>query len=217
MAHIIVILGAPGTGKGTQARALAQTTGCPLISVSRLQEDLAWSATLLGHAATTRPESLTDEDLMQSIETRTSQPDCDDGYILDGWPNTLRQARMLEELAMRQGHDILVYRLSATPAALMKRLNGRRVCQHCGESYNTWLRPPVAQGRCDLCGLPLGSRDYESEAMLQSRLSGWQQSAEPVTNYFRQSGRLVEINAERPAEEVFYDLCSSATGLTCGA
>lgn len=220
MSCIIVIIGAPGVGKGTQARMLAATTGYPLISADELQSALKrdeWLTASASQVSRRQSDEAQPEAVTRFIGSLLARPEYEAGLILDGWPHNLRQALELEEMAEREGHEILVYRLTAPEEALLRRLNGRRICSCCGESYNTWLRPPQREGVCDLCGASLLLRDFEPENSLNSRLSAWQRLSEPLSEYFRQQGQLVDINAARPAEDVFFDLCVSATGLSSGA
>src|ERR1043165_885809 len=145
MSKIIVMMGAPGAGKGTQARLLAEKFGYPQISTGDILRQMAKEETPLGREIRETQAAgrlVSDEVLAEVILARTSQPDCRDGYVLDGFPRTLDQVRLLEDLAKRQRKEICVIKVVVPRPSLMKRLTGRRTCTHCGEIYNIFLRPP---------------------------------------------------------------------------
>jgi adenylate kinase len=206
MQKIIVMMGAPGAGKGTQARLLAERLGYPQISTGDILREMAAAETPLGREIRARQAAgrlVSDDVLAEVILTRTSRPDCANGYILDGFPRTLNQARMLEQLAARQSKDVILARVVVSEDSLMKRLTGRRICSQCGEIYNIYLRPPQHEGFCDLDGAPLLQRSDDNAESVQTRLRAYEESTAPLIDYYRNSGRLLEIDGERPVEEVF--------------
>src|ERR1041385_8732662 len=161
MTKIVVMMGAPGAGKGTQARLLAEKFGYPQISTGDILRQMAKEDTPLGREIRETQAAgrlVSDEVLAEVILSRTSQPDCRDGYVLDGFPRTLDQAQLLEGLAKRQGKDICVVKVVVPRASLMQRLTGRRTCTQCGEIYNIYLRSPQREGLCDVDGAPLAHR-----------------------------------------------------------
>jgi len=209
MSKIVVMMGAPGAGKGTQARLLAEKFGYPQISTGDILREMAKEETPLGREireTQTAGRLVSDEVLAEVILARTSKPDCHDGYVLDGFPRTLEQARVLEDLAKRQGKEICVVKVVVPRVSLMQRLTGRRTCTQCGEIYNIFLRPPQREGLCDLDGAPLAHRSDDKPETVSTRLEAYEQSTAPIINYYRQSGRLVEIDGERPVEDVFGEL-----------
>jgi len=211
MSKIIVMMGAPGAGKGTQARLIAERCGYPQISTGDILREMARADTPLGHeikATQAAGRLVSDEVLAEIMLARTSQPDCRDGYILDGFPRTLEQTRLLEDIAKRQEKSILVLKVVVPRDSLMKRLTGRRTCTRCGEIYNIYLRPPRVEGICDLDGAPLAQRSDDRAETVSTRLEAYERSTAPLIDYYRRSGRLIEIDGERPVTEVFEDLCA---------
>jgi adenylate kinase len=159
---------------------------------------------------------VSDEILAEVIRTRTSQPDCSNGYILDGYPRTLDQSRLLGELASQQGKRIRSARIVVSEEALSKRLTGRRACQKCGEIYNVFFRPPKIEGVCDLDGAPLFQRSDDQPEAVSRRLEEYKESTAPLIDYYRQSGRLIEIDGELQVNEVFEKLWAAIDAPTNG-
>ena len=206
MGKIIVMVGAPGAGKGTQARLLAEHFGYPQISTGEILREMALADSPLGREIRELQASgrlVSDDTLAQVILSRTSQPDCADGYILDGFPRTLKQAAMLEDLARKQGKEVVLVRVVVSDEALMKRVTGRRNCPCCKEIYNIYFRPPRQAGICDLDGQTLAQRSDDNEDAVATRLAAYQESTAPLIEFYRASGRLVEIDGELPVEQVF--------------
>jgi len=215
MSKIIVIIGAPGAGKGTQSRLLSEKYEYPQISTGDILRDMARADTPLGRKIKETMAAgrlVSDEILAEVIRTRTSQPDCSDGYILDGYPRTLDQARLLEELALNQGKEIRLARIVVSEEALFKRLTGRRACPKCGEIYNIYFRPPKVDEVCDLDGAPLVQRNDDHPESVNKRFEEYKQSTAPLIDYYRQSGRLIELNGELPVNEVFEKLLAALDG-----
>lgn len=212
MSKIVVIIGAPGAGKGTQSRLLSEKYGYPQISTGDILREMARADTSLGRKVKETMAAgrlVSDEILAEVIRTRTSQPDCNTGYILDGYPRTLDQAHLLEELASQQGKQIRFARIVVSEEALSKRLTGRRACSKCGEIYNIYFRPPKVEGVCDLDGAPLTQRSDDHPAPVSRRLEEYKRSTAPLIDYYRQSGRLIEIDGEMPVNEVFEKLVAT--------
>ncbi len=213
-ARILVIMGAPGVGKGTQARLLSDKTGFPQISTGDILREMAKAETPLGHEIRQTQAAgrlVSDEVLAEVIRTRTAQADCANGYILDGYPRTLNQARMLEKLAAEQGREIQIIKLNVHLSALMQRLTGRRTCAQCGEIYNLHLKPPQREGRCDHDGTPLAHRSDDKEETVLTRVTTYDNATKPLTDHYEQTGRLIKINADREVDKVFAELYEAAT------
>lgn len=212
--RIYVVMGAPGVGKGTQARRLSETFGLPQISTGDILRAMAKEDTALGmelRLILSTGELVSDEVLARVIEERTSKPDCANGYILDGFPRTLYQAQLLENIAKDQGKEIQVLKLIVPRSSLLKRLTGRRSCPTCGEIYNIYLKPPKREGLCDLDGTPLVHRSDDRPETVSIRVANYEKLTKPLTDYYLESGRLVKIQAEKPVEEVFQELCAILT------
>ncbi len=208
MSKVIVIIGAPGAGKGTQARLLSEKYGYPQISTGDILRAMSKADTPRGQQLREMMSAgklVSDDILADLIFTRTSQDDCRDGYILDGFPRTLNQAHTLEELAERQGKVILLVRVVVNEDVLFKRLTGRWICTKCGEIYNIYFRPSKREGVCDLDGEPLRQRDDDKPESVTRRFEEYWATATMI-DYYKQSGRLIEVDGEGPVNVVFEKL-----------
>ncbi|MGH9756086.1 MAG: adenylate kinase [Blastocatellia bacterium] len=215
MSKIIVIIGAPGAGKGTQSRLLSEKCGYPQISTGDILREMARADTPLGRKikeTMATGQLVSDEILAEVIRARTSQPDCSGGYILDGYPRTLDQAHLLEELASKQSKQIRLARIVVSEEALFNRLTGRRACPTCGEIYNIHFRPPKVDEVCDLDGAALMRRSDDHPEPVRQRFEEYMRSTAPLIDYYRQSGRLIELNGELPVNEVFEKLWATIDG-----
>ncbi len=209
MGRIIVIMGAPGAGKGTQARLLSDKYGYPQISTGDILREMSQAETPLGQELReilTSGKLVSDQVLAEVILERTSRTDCASGYILDGFPRTLNQAQLLEEMANRQMHSVVLVRVTVHKDTLLKRLTGRRLCPVCGEIYNVYFKAPRQAGKCDLDGAELTQRSDDNEEKVGTRLHAYIESTTPLFDYYGKSGRLVAVDGERPVAEIFNDL-----------
>jgi adenylate kinase len=216
MSRIIVMIGPPGAGKGTQARLLSEKYGYPQISTGDILREMAQADTALGQEIKTTLASgklVSNEILAKVILTRTSQPDCENGYILDGYPRTINQANLLEDLSEKQGKDVFLVRVIIHEDVLFKRLTGRQTCPKCGEIYNAYFRPPKQAGICDVDGEQLKQRSDDNPESVTRRFAEYKTSTAPLIEYYRQSGRLIEIDGEGPVSEVFEKLCTVIEGV----
>lgn len=212
MGKIVVMIGPPGVGKGTQARLLAERRHMPQISTGDILREMARMETKLGlqlKAMMSSGQLVDDEILASVIQARTTQPDCKDGYILDGYPRTPSQARTLEKLARGQNREIRLVSITVSRDSLLKRLTGRRTCSQCNEIYNLYSRPPRQEGVCDLCGGALMHRTDDNEETVSTRLTAYEQMTAPLIEYFRESGRLVSVDGERSVPEVFAEISAA--------
>lgn len=208
MSKVIVIIGAPGAGKGTQARLLSEKYGYPQISTGDILRAMSKADTPQGRRLReimSAGKLVGDDILADLIFTRTSQDDCRDGYILDGFPRTLNQAQTLEELARRQGKEILLVRVVVNEDVLFKRLTGRWTCTKCGEIYNIYFHPSKREGICDLDGEPLRQRDDDKPESVTRRFEEYWATATMI-DYYNQSGRLIEVDGDSPVNVVFEKL-----------
>jgi len=209
MPKIIVIIGAPGAGKGTQARLLSEKYGYPQISTGDILRAMAKSDSDQGRRLREILDAgklVGDDILAELIQARTSQDDCQGGYILDGFPRTLHQARTLDELAQGQGKGMLLVRVVVNEDVLFKRLTGRWSCPACGEIFNIYFRPPTRGGICDRDGTPLIQRKDDNPESVRRRFEEYWATATMIDHY-KQSGRLIELDGDRPVQEVFEQLC----------
>lgn len=211
MGRIIVIMGAPGAGKGTQSRLLSEKFSYPQISTGDILREMAQANTPLGHQLKEILASgnlVSDQILTQVILERTSHADCKFGYILDGYPRTLKQAELLEDLAASQSHEIVLVRVTVHRNTLLKRLTGRRICPTCGEIYNVYFKPPQQDGLCDLEGALLIQRSDDTAEKVGIRLSNYIESTTPLFDFYAKTGRMIVIDGEKPVEDVFVNLSS---------
>jgi len=212
----IILLGPPGAGKGTQAKLIAERYGIPQISTGDLLRDNVARKTDLGlkaRAIMDRGDLVPDELVCDMVAFRLQLADCAKGFILDGFPRTVRQAGWLDGYleTMRAGKDAaaraacappVVIRLEVEYNKLLQRIVGRRSCPTCGRIYNVYFQPPNVEGICDLDGGPLVSRRDDSEDVVTERLKTYERQTLPLMDYYRAKGRLVEIDGDLPVEEV---------------
>jgi adenylate kinase len=209
---MLIFLGPPGAGKGTQARAVAKKLGIPHISTGDILREAARKETGLGLAAKAKMDKgeLVPDDVMCSIvEERLSEPDCQDGAILDGFPRTLGQARFLDQLFEKRGSKkALLLNLELEPKLVIKRLTGRRMCSKCGEIYNIYLNPPRQEGICDKDEGQLIQRPDDNEEAIRQRLLAYEQETVPLIDYYRRKNALHNINGNGEPEAITERLLS---------
>jgi adenylate kinase len=206
MPNIIVLMGPQGAGKGTQSQMLAERLGVPIVATGDMLRDVARTQTDLGHQVRelqAAGQLVPDEILAEVVNNRTSQIDCCAGYILDGFPRTLPQTRLLEQIAQAQGYPILVIKIDVDRDQLYKRLAGRRTCSACGATYHTEFLPSKQEGVCDLDGQPLFTRSDDNEEAIRQRLALYEEKTRPLLDYYGGSGRLVKVDGTGTPEEVF--------------
>jgi adenylate kinase len=210
MPTIIVLMGAPGAGKGTQARLLQERMSLPQISTGDIFRALGEANTPLANEVREIQQAgrlIPDQVVIRIVEERTSQDDCRNGYILDGFPRTAAQAEMLEDLAVRQGNGIKAILIDVPTELLMKRLTGRRTCPVCGEIYNIYLKPPKADNRCDLHPeRELLHRADDAPEKIEVRLQTYASETAPLLSYYERSDRLHRIDGTREVEKIYADV-----------
>src|ERR1044071_7070525 len=188
MSKIIVLIGPPGSGKGTQARLLQERRGLPQIStgdmfraIMKTETPLAAELRPILSAGTLVPDELT----MRIVRERTSQPDCRAGYVLDGYPRTPAQAEMLEGLAKEQGHALLAVLVDVPYDILEKRMTGRRNCPVCGEIYNVYFKPPTHDEVCDLHPeAKLVHRADDNAETARDRVATFERDTRPLLDFY---------------------------------
>lgn len=210
MSKIIVLIGAPGAGKGTQARLLEERRDIPQISTGDMFRDMKKANTPLALEVqeTMKAGKLISDDLtFQVVQERVSRPDCAETYILDGFPRTQIQAEMLEQLASAQGKEISAIEVDVPREELMKRLTGRRSCSVCGEIYNVYSKPPKTDNVCDFhADITLTHRADDNEESASKRLAIYEEQTKPLLDYYEQSSRLKKVNGEGDLEEIYGEL-----------
>lgn len=210
MSKIIVLMGAPGAGKGTQARLLQERRGLPQISTGDMFRAMKQADTPLAEklrAILASGALVPDELTIQIVEERTAQPDCRDGYVLDGFPRTTAQAEMLERLAAGQGKGLLAVLVDVPFDILEKRITGRRSCPVCGEIYNVYFKPPKSDEVCDLHpDAKLVHRTDDNAETIKARLSTYERETRPLLDYYERTNRLRRVDGTRDTEVIYADI-----------
>ncbi|MBP5312976.1 MAG: adenylate kinase [Clostridia bacterium] len=193
---IIMLLGAPGAGKGTQAVELAKILCMPHISTGVIFRANIKEGTELGKLAASiinKGMLVPDDVTFAIVKDRLSQEDCADGAILDGFPRTIPQARMLDEYLESQGKKLdVVINIVIDEQEIVKRLSERRVCPECKATYHLGHRPPANGINCDVCGAEVILRDDDKPEVVQKRLDEYHVSTEPLIEYYKEKGNLIE-------------------------
>jgi len=210
MSKIIVLMGAPGAGKGTQARLLQQRLGLPQISTGDMFRALAEAKTPLAEEVRViqqAGELIPDELVVRVVEDRTAREDCRKGYILDGFPRTAAQAQMLEELAARQRKKLSAILIDVPRELLEKRMTGRRICPICKEIYNIYFRPPKVEGRCDVHPEAiLEQRADDTVENVRVRLETYEHKTAPLLDYYQRTRRLHRVDGTQSPEKIYADI-----------
>lgn len=211
MSKIIVLIGAPGAGKGTQARLLDERRGIPQISTGDIFRAMRTLDTPLAREVQdimAEGKLISDDLTYKIVRERTSQPDvANTTYVLDGYPRTTVQAEQLEELAKEQGKEIAAIEVDVPKDELMKRLTGRRSCPVCGEIYNVYSKPPKVDGFCDEHpDAKLDQRADDTEEKASVRLATYDEETTPLFDYYEKSGRLTKIDGTGEVDEIYANL-----------
>lgn len=206
MSARVVFLGAPGAGKGTQARRLAAGWAVPQVATGDMLREAVAEGTPLGREAKRFMDSgalVPDEVVIGLVDERLARPDAASGYVLDGFPRTVAQAEALDALLRRRGQDLdRVIFFDVSRDELLRRLTGRRICGQCGTAFHLVSAPPRVAGRCDQCGGELYQRPDDAEATVVHRLDVYQKQTAPLLEYYRDRGLLVRVEGEGPVERV---------------
>ena len=202
----VIFLGPPGSGKGTQAKELAKQYGVPHLSTGDMLREHVSKGTPLGLKAKPimeRGELVPDSLVLKMVAERIERPDCERGFVFDGFPRTVAQAKYLGEMLRRQGFkQPFVIHMVIPTSVLMKRLTGRRTCKQGGEIYNIYERPPKVEGICDNDGGELLHRPDDREEVVAPRLNAYEKLTAPLVQYYRRLGSLHDVDANRSVEEV---------------
>jgi len=202
----LILLGAPGAGKGTQAELLYRRLQIPTISTGNMLREAIAMGTDLGKQVKQYMDegSLVPDDVILSIiAERTAQPDCANGFILDGVPRTLSQAKALDEKGIQIDH---VVSLEIDDKVIASRMSGRRVCTNCGASYHIINNPPKTEGVCDHCGGNVITRKDDDPATVQHRLDVYHASTEVLKSYYAAQGKLRLVYGDQPIEGTQRDI-----------
>lgn len=215
MSKIIVLMGAPGAGKGTQARLLQERLHLPQISTGDMFRALKEARTPLAEEVRSLMEAgqLVPDDLtIRVVRERTAHDDCKNGYILDGFPRTPAQAAMLEKLAAEQGKKLLAIEIEVPRELLAMRMVGRRNCPVCGEIYNVYFKPPKSDNVCDLHPqTQLHHRSDDNPETVQARLATYEEQTRPLLDYYRAANLLQVVEGTRNPEAIYRDIAKIVT------
>ena len=202
----LILLGAPGAGKGTQAEMLSEHLRIPAISTGNMLREAMANGSDLGKQVKQLMDAgclVPDDVIMTIISERTARTDCENGFILDGVPRTLAQAEAMDAAGVRIDH---VVSIEIDDAVIEGRMTGRRVCPKCGASYHVVANPPKTDGICDQCGSNVVTRKDDAPETVRHRLEVYHTTTEVLKDYYRKQGRLCCVEGEQPIQDVNRDI-----------
>ena len=202
----LILLGAPGAGKGTQAELLVEKLGIPAISTGNMLREAMANGTPVGKQAKHYMDNgllVPDEVILGIVAERVAQPDCANGFILDGVPRTLAQAEALEAKNVRIDH---VVSIEIDDSVIAGRMTGRRVCSKCGASYHIVANPPKSEGVCDSCGSDLVIRKDDNPETVRRRLDVYHAETEVLKEFYQKLGKLRIVDGNQPIEAANCDI-----------
>lgn len=205
---IIVFLGGPGAGKGTQARSMMRYLRIPQISTGDLLRAETKRGTELGYEIETQLSTgklVSDVIVNQVLGLRVKMPDCEEGFMLDGYPRTLNQAVALQS-QLRPKDKFVVIEIEVDPEQIIERMLSRRTCGSCGNVYNTATVKPQVEGKCDACGGDLINRSDDREEIIRERFAAFNAQTFPLRDYFKKLGVYSRVDGMRPPDEVTLDI-----------
>ena len=197
----LILLGAPGAGKGTQAEIIASKLSIPTISTGNILREAIRNGTKTGLEAKRYMDEgklVPDDVIIGIVADRVAQPDCAGGYILDGMPRTIPQAQALEDRGIHFDHVISI---EIADEVIEKRMTGRRVCSNCGASYHIVANPPKTEGVCDSCGGALTIRKDDAPETVRNRLSVFHKETEPLKEFYQKLGKLQLVDGNQAIEK----------------
>ena len=205
-AQALIFLGAPGAGKGTQAREVSNEFKIPQISTGDMLREAVKQGTALGLEAKKKMEAgalVPDEVVCGIVEERVSKPDCAKGFILDGFPRTIAQAEFVDGMVKRRGlGNPLTVDIQVDEDVLLKRLTGRKTCSVCGEIYNIYFNPPKQADVCDKDGGKLLSRADDNETTIRQRLEAYHNQTSPLIDYYGKKGQLYDVDGNGDPHQI---------------
>ena len=202
----LILLGAPGAGKGTQAEMLAAKLQIPTISTGNMLREAIANGSELGKQvkqAMDEGRLVSDELVLGIVAERTTKPDCSNGFILDGVPRTLAQAKALDAMGVQINH---VVSLEVDDAVIEGRMTGRRVCPKCGASFHITANPPKKENTCDQCGAELVIRKDDAPETVKSRLATYHEATEVLKDYYKAQNKLRLVEGSQSIEGAFQDI-----------
>lgn len=207
----LVLLGAPGAGKGTQAKKLIEKYSIPQISTGDILRKAVADGTPLGKEAKVIMDSgglVSDKIVLGLVQERLKQDDCKKGYILDGFPRNTAQAEALDKILTDMGAPLSVaLSVDVDKDVLMKRLTGRRTCKNCQQMYNIYFSAPKKADTCDKCSGPLFQRDDDKEETIKKRLDVYDTQTAPLFDYYGKKGILKSVKGTGSIDDIFNEVC----------
>ena len=209
----IIMLGAPGAGKGTQAKMIAEKFGIPHISTGDIFRANIKNGTELGKKAKEfmdKGQLVPDELTVEILLDRVANDDCKNGYVLDGFPRTIPQADVLDKELTKLGDQVdFAINVDVPDENIVRRMSGRRACLKCGATYHIEHIPPKTEGICDKCGSELVQRDDDKPETVQNRLSVYHEQTQPLIEYYEKKNILKSVDGTKDMQEVFSDIVNS--------
>ncbi len=205
----LILLGAPGAGKGTQADIIAAKLGIPTISTGNILREAVKNQTAVGLKAKSYMDKgalVPDDVIVGIVKERVAQDDCKNGFILDGMPRTIPQAQALVDAGIEFDH---VVSLEIEDAVIEQRMTGRRTCPGCGASYHIVANPPKKAGICDVCGQALTIRKDDAPETVKSRLATFHAETEPLKDFYAKRGKLALVKGDQPIESATKDIMAA--------
>lgn len=209
----LILLGAPGAGKGTQAEIISEKYRIPTISTGNIIRAALKEGTEMGLRAkqyTERGELVPDEVVIGIIKERLSADDCKEGFILDGFPRTIPQAEALDGMGIAVDAALSI---EVDDSEIVKRMSGRRVCPGCGASYHTEFKKPEKEGVCNQCGEALVIRKDDEPETVKNRLNVYHDQTEPLKSYYKAQGKLLEVKGQDKVEDTTALVLNALAGI----
>ena len=202
----LVILGPPGSGKGTRAKIIGRVYGIPVVTTGDMLREAVSEGTELGRLAEAymkRGELVRDDIVIGIVEERFSKPDVEEGFVLDGFPRSVKQAEALDRILVKMGIALdIVLNVTARSETILGRLSLRRSCPKCGAVYHIKDMPPKQEGICDECGSPLVQRDDDKEEIILHRLEVYRDQTVPILERYKKAGKVKEISGELEIDQI---------------
>ncbi|WP_026525898.1 MULTISPECIES: adenylate kinase [unclassified Butyrivibrio] len=206
----IIMLGAPGAGKGTQAKMIAEKYKVPHVSTGDIFRANIKNGTELGKKAKEymdKGQLVPDELTVEILLDRVAQEDCKNGYVLDGFPRTIPQADVLDKELTKLGDKVdFAINVDVPDENIVRRMSGRRACLKCGATYHIEHIPPKQEGICDVCGSELVQRDDDKPETVQNRLSVYHEQTQPLIDYYNEKGILKSVDGTKDMQDVFSEI-----------
>ena len=204
---LVILLGAPGAGKGTQAEQIVDRYKLTHISTGDILRASIKKGTSLGQKAKEyldKGELVPDEVVVEIVKERLKEPDCESGALLDGFPRTVEQAQQLDQVLQEMGRELnAVIYITVDEEELISRLTGLRICRECGATYHMKFNPPQVRNVCDQCGGELYQREDDTVDTVKQRIKVFREQTEPLSNFYQEKGLLFKVEGNQDIQEVF--------------